>query len=756
MFAFLKKWILPPRFDDEARTVLAARLFRVLHAVLLLSIAFSIPFTLFPNLLVSRFTTIAGMVVPFVLILLEVTRRGWVQAASISLLGLLWVTVTLGAATAGGVRAPIFMGYLVIIVIAGFLMGSKALLTASALSIVSGFGLAYADDQGLLPPASIAYTPYAVFLIYSFFSLSVLILQQMNWQTLQSALTHLQDELRERQRVEHDLTQRAREMFLLYQMGKALTGGENLYQALRALVVELKQLMTVDAFYVGLYNEVRNEISFPLYISGDREISVSPRKLDGSRSLTAYVLHTQRTLHLPDVRAGEVSKSFEIVVIADSDIRTYIGIPLINEGRILGILSVQARRENAYTEEQVQLLETLASQAAIAVEKYNLLGQLQKELNERKQMETALRESEARLRAIINQFPYDLWVCDAQGRYLLFNRASEKSYPSSPGKTALEVEGVPLEIRLRWQDEHERVLRGETIRNGPFEEVVNGEHRSFIVTIAPIVVDEKIIGLTGLSVDVTELRRAEEAARQLNAELEQRVVERTAALEQANRELQAFSYSISHDLRAPLRAIRSFGQILKDDFSGQLDPPARNYLDKILQSAQEMSELIDSLLVLFRMSKADLRPQPLDLSAEAHTILETLQRTDPERIVRLRVDEGLIVNADASLVRNALENLLGNAWKYTARTPQAVIEFGAQTVNGERVYFVRDNGAGFDMRYADKLFQPFQRLHRADEYPGHGIGLATVQRIIQRHGGRIWAESSPGQGATFYFTLGAN
>lgn len=167
-----------------------------------------------------------------------------------------------------------------------------------------------------------------------------------------------------------------------------------------------------------------------------------------------------------------------------------------------------------------------------------------------------------------------------------------------------------------------------------------------------------------------------------------------------------------------------------------------------------MNELIESLLALFRISRAELRRQPIDLSTEARAILQSFCRAEPERRVTFHIEDGLTAHADPILLRNALENLLSNAWKYTSRQPEAVIEFRAQRQDGETVYCVRDNGAGFDMRFADKLFQPFQRLHRADEYQGHGIGLASVQRIIQRHGGRIWAEAAPGKGAAFYFTLG--
>jgi light-regulated signal transduction histidine kinase (bacteriophytochrome) len=248
---------------------------------------------------------------------------------------------------------------------------------------------------------------------------------------------------------------------------------------------------------------------------------------------------------------------------------------------------------------------------------------------------------------------------------------------------------------------------------------------------------------------VSELQQAKQKIQKLNADLQHQAVE----LQATNKELEAFSYSVSHDLRAPLRSVDGFSQALLDDYADKLDEEGKDCLHKVQASAREMAELIDDMLTLFRVTRREMRFEAVNMSAIARAIAAKLQKSQPERHVQFVIADGMVVNGDSGLLQAALENLMGNAWKFTGKRPEATIELGAIPHNGSRAYFVRDDGAGFDMAYADKLFSPFQRLHRQTEFPGTGIGLATVQRIIHRHGGQAWAQGEVEKGAAFYFTL---
>lgn len=255
-----------------------------------------------------------------------------------------------------------------------------------------------------------------------------------------------------------------------------------------------------------------------------------------------------------------------------------------------------------------------------------------------------------------------------------------------------------------------------------------------------------------LRIEVGERKRAEAALRQLNLSLEQRVAQRTRQLEQANKELESFSYSVSHDLRAPLRAIDGFSQILSKNYEQQLDARGQDYLNRVRRASQRMGELIDDILHLSHISRQQVVRSAVDITRMASSIAENLRQANPERQAEFSIAPGMAIDADPKLVRIALENLMGNAWKFTSAKADAKIEVGIVSGASVPTILVRDNGAGFNMDYAHKLFNAFQRLHSASDYEGTGIGLATVLRIVQRHGGRAWAEGKEGEGATFYFS----
>jgi signal transduction histidine kinase len=278
--------------------------------------------------------------------------------------------------------------------------------------------------------------------------------------------------------------------------------------------------------------------------------------------------------------------------------------------------------------------------------------------------------------------------------------------------------------------------------------------KNYAVRVTPTNRGDELSVLIGTFNDMlSQIQERDTALQQAHDQLEERVAERTRELAATNKELEAFAYSVSHDLRAPLRAIDGFSQALIEDYSDRLDIAGQAQLERVRRAAQRMSRLIDDILNLSRVTRSPIHREPLDLSAIARSIAEELRQAEPARHVEFAIQDGLTATGDSPLLRAALENLLRNSWKYTSGHASAKIEFGRIQTTGKSTFFVRDDGAGFDPRYADRLFGAFQRLHKEVEFSGTGIGLATVQRIIHKHGGEIWAEGAVEKGATFYFTL---
>jgi PAS domain S-box-containing protein len=342
------------------------------------------------------------------------------------------------------------------------------------------------------------------------------------------------------------------------------------------------------------------------------------------------------------------------------------------------------------------------------------------------------------------------------GRYLLVNREWERLFKVGRERVInLTDHGVfPAELADQLRENDLRTARqGRTVQ---FEETAQTDQglRTYVSVKFPVF-DSKAepYAVCGISTDITEWKQAEHEARTLAAELETRVRNRTAELEASNRELDAFAYTVSHDLRAPLRSLHGFSQALLDDYSDRMDDDGREYLSRLQSNVARMGHMIDDLLNLSRSTRVELVRRDVDLGAMAREIAEELAAADPLRRVRVTVQDGLRTHADPDLLCLLLRNLMSNAWKFTGRNAQPHVEVDSCVRDGRSLFLVRDNGAGFDMRYVDKLFTAFKRLHPAAEFEGTGIGLAIVARIVHRHGGEVFAEAVPDEGASFYFSL---
>jgi PAS domain S-box-containing protein len=451
-----------------------------------------------------------------------------------------------------------------------------------------------------------------------------------------------------------------------------------------------------------------------------------------------------KVFHVPNVAELPADAQAVRDILEVQEIRSLVIVPLNVGGQISASLGLdRVKTQQAWSQDDIRLLRTVADIVASAML--------------RQRFEQALRSSEQKFFSVFASSPDIIAISQIDDARLMdvnpaFERILGFERHEAIGRSAVEL-GI-------WEapGDCDRVIaqvRSQGIAHNLEARfrTLSGRKIDVLVSAGAVRIGDREC-ILAIARDVTARKLAEQEIRDLNAVLESRVAERTAALAESLRELESFSYSVSHDLRTPLRGINGYSHLLLEDYGAQLDDRGHDYVHRICAATQRMGELIDDLLTLAQISRTDLDARPVDLALLAREILAELRQIEPERKVEIVIATAAPTRGDPTLLRILLENLLGNAWKFTARSDSARIEFGVRQYLGQNQFFVRDNGVGFDRAFAHKLFQPFQRLHRLDDFPGSGVGLATVSRIAARHGGRAWAEGEPGAGATFYFTLG--
>lgn len=596
-------------------------------------------------------------------------------------------------------------------------------------------------------------------------------------------LARLRQRIAELEKIASDRKRSEAIQAALYRISEATQAEQSQDELFKAIHAIIARLMPARNFYITLYNEQEDLFTIP-YLA-DEYVNEWPPYKPG-KGLGAYVLRTGKPLlATPEVFAAlEAAGEAEII---DRRMVDWLGVPLKTQhGKTIGVMAVQTyTEENRLHETDLDVLRFVSTQVAMAIERQQAAQALQQQAQELKalnllgqRINTSLVLDQVIKTTIENVEALNLYeevyFYLREGDQLVLKGSG--SHPTSGAFTSKDEYCGAGECLCDLAVRFGEAFFSDNVHTDPrFSQSEIKDTGIISLAAIPLRTQDEVIGVLGLAsakehhfqsqetfwqtiagqvATVTQNALLHAQVQQYAAELEQRVAQRTLQLETTNKELEAFSYSVSHDLRGPLRAINGYIHILEEEHADQLDEEGKELFKRVRRTSQHMGQLIDDLLKLSRLTKQEVIRVPVDLGALANTVVKELREAEPGRFVTIEIGEGLTANADPRLLRVVLANLFNNALKFTRKNQQAKIEFRAFQNGEEKVFFVRDNGAGFDMQFAGKLFGAFERLHNSDEFEGSGIGLATVQRIISRHGGRVWAEAAVNQGATIFFTLG--
>ncbi|MCC7130312.1 MAG: GAF domain-containing protein [Anaerolineae bacterium] len=803
----MESWFKLPVYSDEDQDR-TARALKGILLVLLIVLLVSAPLLIIQQRLLALIGSFYGLGGILITWLLLKFRRLRLASLFFTTAGILLLTYFM--LVGQGVHDVTIIALPMVLVMAGLMLSRRAYFVLAGLAFSAVMLVILSEIYGWLGFENQHQATYSELLIVSAILIATVVIIRLLADYMFSSLQTTRQFSQRQAGLIIESRAQAEQLRILNQVSNTIASGLDLDRILEELYLQFKQVLPLDSFYVALIDQKQELVTFPLFYSTGIRIEVPAENLEGSSGLAGEVIRTQKTLYIPDVNASGVQRKHKLRTVGPGETRSYVGLPLRLHGEIFGVLSVQSQQPHAYISDQLRLLETITAQASVAIDSARLYTALEQQLGERQRMEEALQQRDRVHEAVA--FAAETFLKASDWRNVIdgvlqrlcaeIDATHAYIYDAERGEAgrllfALRYEhltdgsvGSPINPQIGVQTSAEKMgskrwlysmLRGapylSAVSTQPQDEGEFANRRGALSFLdLPVTVGSEFWGVIGFEnalherlwseTEVDSLKvaasvlgaaiqrqRADEAVRKLNLELERRVTERTIELQLANQELESFAYSVSHDLRAPLRGIDGYSGLLVEDYHAALDEQGKAYLNNIRQAASQMSDLIDDLLKLSRVTRVEMHRQVVDLTAIAEQIAADCRRREPRRAVEISIQPELQVYGDPHLLKLALENLVNNAWKFTRRAAEPRIEIGATHQKGNPIYFVRDNGVGFDMKYHDKLFRAFQRLHDSSDFEGTGIGLATVQRVIQRHSGQVWAESEPDQGAAFYFTL---